>query len=146
MSATEQQPRVTTGQPAKDFDAERQARSRRRQLEFTAGGETFHVKPFVSPEQMDAFRVLPDGAESAATGVQVYDHYIKNMVVEEDAPLWDKVRKEADPPLSLADIEEIAHWLIEVATGRPTERPSSSGRGPSPSTGMSREASRLRTT
>lgn len=136
---------VTVGAAPRDFDQERQASVNRRVLTFKAGGETFHVKPFVRPEDMDSFRALPDGTEDR-TGVMVYDNYIKNMVIEEDAPKWDKVRLEADPPLSLADVETICYWLIEVATGRPTERPSSSGRGPRPSAGTSREASRLQTT
>lgn len=128
---------VTPGTLERDFDAERQARVRRRTLTFKIGGETFHMKPFVSPEDMR----VPHAAEGQ-TGLDVYDGYVNRMLVEEDVPKWAKVRKEADPPLNLQDVEDIVFFLVEAAAGRPTERSSSSGPGRSPSTGTSRERSR----
>lgn len=145
VSAAEQQHVVTPGELSRDFDAERQARTRRRTLTFTVGGETFRMKPFVTPEDMDSFR-QPEGAEKPKDPMEVYDSYVKRMVLEEDAPKWDIVRKEADPPLNLQDVEDVVFFLVEAAAGRPTERPSSSGRGPSASTGTSRDRSRLQTT
>ncbi len=143
---SEQATRITVGAAPRDFDLEREQGKNRRQLTFKAGGETFRVKAFVSPEQMDSFKEGDEPDEPDSTGAKVYDRYIKNMLESEDVANWDKVRKEADPPLSLADIETICYWLIEVATGRPTERLSSSGRGPQASKDTSKEASRLQTT
>lgn len=146
MSAQEQGHVVTPGTLERDFDQERQARVRRRTLTFKVGGETFRIKPFVTPEDMDSFKGTEEDAAAAKGPMEVYDGYVKRMVVEEDVAKWDKVRKEADPPLNLQDVEDVVFFLVEAAAGRPTERPSSSGRGPAASGATSREASRLRTT
>lgn len=113
---------------SRDFDQERQASIAKRDLEFTAGGETFHVVPFVSPETLDAFQ--PTNRKDDKSIIDVYDEWITGMVVDEDKPKWAKVRKEAVPPIELHTIETIVFWLVEQATGRPTERPSSSRSGP----------------
>jgi hypothetical protein len=119
----------------RDFDQERQAGVAKRDLDFTVGGETFHVVPFVPPEHLDAFQ--PTNRPAGKDIMDVYDEWILSMIVEEDRPKWEKVRKPvkdggADPPVELHTIETIVFWLVEVATGRPTERPSSSRSGPQP--------------
>lgn len=111
----------------RNFDLEREQAQANRVLEFTVGGETFHVVPFVSPETLDAFKPTQRGERSI---LEVYDEWIESMVVEEDRPKWKKVRAESDPPLELHTIETIVFWLVESATGRPTERPSSLRSGP----------------
>jgi hypothetical protein len=123
----------------RDFDKERDQTQARRDLEFTVGGQVFHVVPFVTPETLDAFQ--PTKREDGVTVLDVYDEWITSMLVEADRPKWAKVRKESDPPLELHTIETIVFWLVEQATGRPTERPSSSRSGPTPQRGGSRERS-----
>lgn len=131
---------VMVGQPPKDFEAIRQARLKQRQLAFTVAGVTLEVKPFVPPETMSVFT---EGTEGKSP-FEVYDEFVRRMVV--DGAQWDKLRREADPPLNLQDIEDVVYWLVEAAAGRPIERPSSSGRGPRASQDTSRERSRLQTT
>lgn len=126
----------------RDFDQERQQTLQKRELEFTAGGQVFHVIPFVPPETLDAFH--PTKRKEGQDIIDVYDKWVKSMVVEEDRPKWDQVRKEADPPLELHTIESIVFWLVEEATGRPTARPSSSRSGPQAQAAGSQETSRSR--
>lgn len=130
----------------KNFDEEREQLKDKRDLEFVIGGERFHVRPFIAPETMDAFTAntgkdAKEG-ERAKTLLEVYDGWVEAVLVEGEAKKWAKVRKEANPPLSLHDIEEVVFWLVEVAAGRPTERSSSSGAGRRPPTATSKEASR----
>jgi len=113
---------------SRDFDQEREQTVAQRTLDFTVGGEVFHVVPFVMPEQLDAFQ--PTNRGEGKSIMEVYDEWVVSMLVDEDKPKWAKVRKESDPPLELHTIETIVFWLVEVATGRPTGRPSSSRSGP----------------
>jgi hypothetical protein len=112
---------------AKDFDVERLKIAEGRDLEFVAGGEVFHITPFVPPEHLDAFQPMnrPEGKDV----IEVYDEWILSMLVEEDRKRWTEMRKKAKPPLELHSIETIVFWLVEQATGRPTVRPSSSRPG-----------------
>lgn len=119
----------------KDFDQEREQAKSQRTLEFTIGGETFRIKPFVKPETMDAFAVgdtRQDEKGERRPVLDVYDEWVTSMLVEEDAPKWKRVREKADPPLNLEDIENVVFWLVEAAAGRPTARSSSSAPGRRP--------------
>jgi len=143
---TTEQPNVQVGiQGEKDFDQERARKNRQRILTFKAGGESFHVKANVRPED-----IYPQATEAEIADKKmiwdVYDRYIRSMVLDEEAETWDKVRRSADPALNLQDLEDIVSWLIEAASGRPTEKLSSSGRGPGQSGATSRDHSALRTT
>lgn len=117
----------------KDFDGERLKQAEGRDTEFKVGGETFHARLFVSPEALAKYDFPGTGMEDVAKG---FDEFVTAMIVPADAKKWAKVRKDADPPLSLANIEAIASWLIDQATGRPTKASSAStpGRDSSPAT------------
>lgn len=115
----------------RDFDQEREKTREGRDLEFTVGGETFHIVAFVQPEALDAFQ--PTNRPEGKSVLDVYDEWIVSMLVDEDKPKWKKVREESTPPLELHTIETITFWLVEQATGRPTVRPSSLRSGPSQS-------------
>jgi hypothetical protein len=126
---------------ARDFDLERQKTAESRDLQFVAGGESFEIVPFVTPEHLDAFKPMnrPEGKEV----IDVYDDWILSMLVEKDRPRWTAMRKEAKPPLELHTIETIVFWLVEQATGRPTVRPSSSRPGPAAPTAGSGATSKV---
>lgn len=109
----------------KDFDQERT--QVKRDLTFKAGGETFEIVPFVPPEHLDAFQ--PTNRAPGQSVLDKYDEWVLSMLTEESKPRWEKMRKEADPPMSLHDIEQVVFYLVEVATGRPTGRPSRSPSG-----------------
>lgn len=117
----------------RDFDQERSRTKEQRETSFTLGGVEFQVIEFVPPEHLDQFN--PTQRPEGKTALNVYDEWIVSMLVEEDRPKWEQVRKPEDeggasPPLSLHDIETLVFWLVELATGRPTARPSSSRSGP----------------
>lgn len=122
----------------RDFESERLERltGREDQLEFTIGGEKFKLLPSVPPETMAAFDELSGG--TAADTVKGFDKFMALVMSEDDHARWLKVRKEADPPLSLHDIETVVFWALEQITGRPTGASSSSGRGREKPKAMSR--------
>lgn len=131
----------------KDFDKEREATDARRDLSFTVGGVTFVAKKATVPEAMKAFSTEPEAGEARKNILDVYDEWVISMLEDPaQEKEWRRVRKEADPPLTMHVIEEVVFWLVEVAAGRPTGRPSSSGRGRDQSTATSKASSSLQTT
>lgn len=111
---------------ARDFDVERTANGQP-QPTFVVGGERFTVRRFVGAEVLGNFG-RRDVRHYGDT-LDAYDEFVKACVEEGEAEKWDKVRTEADPPLSVGSIEQIVFWVMEQAAGRPTEAPSSSRRG-----------------
>ena len=111
---------------ARDFDAERTANGQP-QVTFKVGGEEFTVRRFVSAD------VLADFGRRDITNfgdtMEAYDTFVKACIEEADVPKWEKVRKEADPPLTVNAVEQILWHIMDVATGRPTEVSSPSRRG-----------------
>jgi len=113
----------------KDFDVERlaNANGNGKPITFTVGGKKFTVREFVSAEVMGNFgrRQVANFGDT----LEAYDAFIKGCILEKEGAAWDKVRVEADPPISVGAIEQILWWLMDVASGRPTEASSSSRRG-----------------
>lgn len=122
----------------RNFDEERtkQAETTADARTFVIGGVTLRARAFVAPEAVDA--LTHEGHESVA---DMYDAWICELIEKADVPKWKKLRKSADPPLNLQNLEDLVVWLIEVAAGRPTVRPSSSRRGPEPSEATSKAPS-----
>lgn len=110
----------------KDFDVERTAGTRESST-FTVGGEKFTVREWVSADVLAEFgrREVSHYGDT----LDAYDKFVKECIVEADGEKWDKVRKEADPPLTLGQVETILWWLVGQVTDRPTEASSSSRRG-----------------
>lgn len=111
----------------KDFDSERTSRNGKKPVTFAIGGETFTVREHVSAEVLANFgrREVRHYGDT----LDAYDTFIKECIVESDAKKWDKVRKEADPPLTIGAVEQVLWWIMEQAADRPTEASSSSRRG-----------------
>lgn len=110
----------------KDFDVERTVNGAKPKR-FSVGGQKFQVRPYVSAEVLGEF-----GRREVANfddTLQAYDKLVKECLEPDNGKAWDKVRQEADPPLTIGAIEQIVFWLIEQVSGRPTEAPSSSRRG-----------------
>lgn len=57
--------------------------------------------------------------------------FFRQVVVDEDLPAVEEVLRRKQNPMGVATLTEIVQWLVEVYTGRPTERPGSSQPGPS---------------
>lgn len=110
----------------KDFDAERSVNGKE-PVTFKVGGETFTVRPHVPADVLAEFgrRQVANFGDT----MDAYDAFMKSCIVEQDGEKWDKVRREADPPLTVGDVEQVLWWVLDQATGRPTEASSSSRRG-----------------
>jgi hypothetical protein len=119
---------VAVAEVDKDFDVERVAEHEgKKPKTFSVGGEKFTIREYVSADVLAEFgkrEVTHFGDTTDA-----YDTFIKQCIVESDAKKWDKVRHEADPPLTIGAIEKILWWLVDQVTDRPTEASSSSRRG-----------------
>lgn len=110
----------------KNFDEER-AVNGKKPVTFSLGGETFTIRPYVSAEVLGAFgrRQVANFGDT----LDAYDEFVKGCILEADAAKWDKVRAEADPPLTIGAIEQVLWWVMDQASDRPTEASSSSRRG-----------------
>lgn len=56
--------------------------------------------------------------------------FISGVLIEEDRGRFDQLVNDHEVLVDSALLSEIAWWLFEEYTGRPTKRPSSSDRGP----------------
>lgn len=110
----------------KDFDAERNSNGQPEQT-FVLGGETFTVRRFVHADVLATFGRRD--VQNFGDTLDAYDGFVKACLAEGDAEKWDKVRREADPPLTVGTVEQVLWWIMDQATGRPTEASSSSRRG-----------------
>ena len=110
----------------RDFDVERTANGQA-QTTFTVGGHKFTVRRFVNADVLAQFgkRNITNFGDT----MDAYDAFVKACVEEADAEQWDKVRAEADPPLTVGAVEQVLWFIMDAATGRPTEASSSSRRG-----------------
>lgn len=115
----------------KDFDQERatvpfdeEART------FRLRGETFTIKQAVRPEVLvPASRVNRESV--LADDVTNVDATILAVLDGDGPDRYRQIRESDDDPITFIDMMAIVNFAIEVATGRPTRQPGSSGAGPS---------------
>ena len=122
----------------KDFETERLEAAKQRGVSFKVAGQEFHVRKFVPPEMLTHFDDWT--AADAKTTIEGFDKFIVGMIEPAEEKAWRKVRKEANPPLNMSDIESIAFWLLGEAAGRPTTPPSPSPPGSGVGAATSAEA------
>jgi hypothetical protein len=110
----------------KNFDEERVANGKK-PTTFSIGGETFTIRQYVSAEVLATFgrRQVANFGDT----MDAYDEFLKECILESEAKKWDKVRAEADPPLTVGAVERLLWWVMDQVTDRPTEASSSSRRG-----------------
>lgn len=118
---------------------------------FELNGTTVRCQPLISGMQLLKFvaATTQGGAESA---VAVLD-FLQAVVLPEDWETFDRVASDPRSGVGPEQLGEIAGWISEIYTGRPTEQssPSSAGSQPSgpglmvvqPSSGSTYEASTL---
>jgi len=70
-----------------------------------------------------------EGVDTIKDTITTLDTFIKEVLIPEDGERWDKVRAEAEPMITLHEVEEVAAFCLTEAAGRPTDAPSSRGRG-----------------
>lgn len=127
----------------KNFDEER-TQAAERTLEartFVLGGTTFHARAFVTPEAIN--NLTHEGHDTLTS---MYDAWACELIEEDEAAAWQKMRKDGKPPVNLQNLEDVVIWLVEVASGRPTVPPSPSRTGPAKSEATSRAPSRSQVT
>jgi hypothetical protein len=114
----------------KDFDVERVAEyGKKKAATFSLGGEKFTLKTAVSAEVLAEF-----GRREVAhygDALEAYDKFIVACLDNGDGAKWDKVRKEANPPLTVGQVESVLWWIMDEVADRPTaaSSPSRPGRG-----------------
>jgi hypothetical protein len=86
---------------------------------FTLAGQVFRTKA-IAP--VAAFRDKETGLDAAIM-------FLKRLLVPEDREAFDLLMDNEDAPISPHQIDQIATWLIEETSGRPTESPAGSGSG-----------------
>lgn len=113
----------------RDFDAEREDRFGNQDRKFKIAGELFEIRPSVKPEVIFDIIDVPREGNPRDT-VDLADETIKaGLLDEEMRSRWDRIRDEADPPISGQEIAEISQWCIEVWGARPTVAPPASQPG-----------------
>lgn len=71
---------------------------------------------------------------------------IRNSLIPEERPRWDALwagQADALVPISMEEVFQVANKLLEDSTGRPTQPPSHSGNGGTPTTTPSTAGSGL---
>lgn len=117
----------------KDFDAERHERAANTDgRTFKIGGETLVARGAVSPDVwIDYFDKRRENAAvmSNRDYTEFLDDHIRSVLDPESVHLWERVRKDADPPISLGDIDQVVDFLWELQSSRPTGRAAASSNG-----------------
>ncbi len=107
--------------------------------EFTVGGETFHWKD-VRPEVLTSFDTDENPGADDGEVWKVIDARVLQFLPEEDHERWRTLRARDENPVTIAQLNAIVTWFIEAQTGRPTEAPSPSGSGRTPTRATSKAA------
>ncbi len=109
--------------------------------EFTVGGETFHWRD-VRPEVLTSFEPSRNGDqpddENAAW--RLMDDQILLFLAKDETEKWRNLRAREDNPVTIAQLNAILLWLMEEQTGRPTQAPSPSASGRTPTKASSKGA------
>lgn len=116
----------------KNFDT---ARAARRQSTddrtFTFAGEQFVAVPAVRPEELMGYESITEDTSASET-LQIVDELI--LVMVEDDPTaaditdpryrsherYRAIRERRQDPISVQDLLELAEWIVQTQTGRPT--------------------------
>lgn len=106
----------------RDFDEEF-ALDQREGHTFVLGGQKFHTIAVTTPE---SYTALYENRGFVGTL-----QFLRKMLVPEDIEAFDKLvaDENRDVLISAYQVDQVANWLIEVATGRPTKAPGSSTPG-----------------
>jgi hypothetical protein len=117
----------------RDFDGPRRKREQQSRDEraMILGGETFYAKASVRPEVLTQFSDINDETPMKEV-LRITDDTILALLesVDHTEERYRKIRESEDDVVNLEDLLEVAKWLVEVQTGRPTELPSASSGSP----------------
>lgn len=102
----------------KDFDAA-QREQEQEPIRFRLGGQDFQVRAVPAGALLRLARMAE--AEGAEALVQ-FDGFLASIIQAEDRERWQSVMDR----VTTATLLDVAQFIIEEATGRPTEQPSAS--------------------
>lgn len=88
-------------------------------LTFILGGYEFHSKPIAPPA---AFLSEKKGMDFAVS-------FLKDVLLPEDREIFIKMIEDSDVMISAYQLDQIAAWVMEQTSGRPTQSPPTSGSG-----------------
>lgn len=103
---------------------------------FIIGGETFTRVGGAPPEALYEWETI-DAQDDSREVLRIIDATIVSLIADPDgAERWKRLRDvRGDESLTLADMQEVAKFLVTAVTGHPTEGPSDSSDGPQTPTG-----------
>ena len=148
------------------YEARRAAR-KQQDRSFTVAGETLTVRPSVAPEvavryeelgaRFSAYVTEVQAAEAAgkelptrsgisdAEMLDVSEGTIRSCLDSASIAAWEKLRDpDAEDPLGLFDIYNLAGYVLAKVTTLPTVAPAASSNGRTPTAKLSKAASRSR--
>jgi hypothetical protein len=99
-------------------------------LEFEINDQTFKCKPALQGAVLLEFVAKADSEEGGAAAGAMYD-FFGDVMDELEYKRFRNYLKNPDIIIEMETIGEIAAWLVEEYTARPTEPSSSSDDGPS---------------
>lgn len=125
----------------KDFDAQRHEREANTEgRSFQIGGETVVARASVSPDvwvdYFDRRRTNATSGEPMSNRqyLDFLDDHIRAVIEPESVDAWQHARAEANPAITLADIDGVIDFLWELQSARPTGQPGESSTGSPTST------------
>ena len=107
--------------------------------ELTVGGEQFHWRD-VRPEVLTSFEPSRNGdtPDDDNAAWRLMDDQILLFLATDEVDKWRALRTRDENPVTIAQLNAILLWLMEEQTGRPTQAPSPSASGRTPTKASSR--------
>lgn len=93
-------------------------------LDFTLNGETYNCKPAIQGGTLLAFVADADSDQGGKAASALYGFFEKALVPE-DYTRFSAMLEDSDVIVDLNLLGEIAGWLVEEYTARPTSEPKS---------------------
>lgn len=91
-------------------------------VSFKLGGHVFTTKPVLHPYIL----LKRDGNEG---GLETAIRIIRSSLTSEDEQIFSQLIDDPEVLISANQVDQIAAWIMEEISGRPTKQPRSSGAG-----------------
>lgn len=97
-------------------------------VEFSLRGVPFRAKPAIDHRDFDMFMSLGDASQMSGA-VERLNSAIRNTLLPEYRDAWyDLLQRDLDVPITFDTLVQVANYLVEATTDRPTSPSSRSGR------------------
>lgn len=97
-------------------------------LTFSLNGETFTCVPAIQGTVLLEFVAAADSQDGGAAATALYQ-FFKDCMSASEYERFDRVLKNPEVIIDMETIGEIAGWLVEEYTQRPTRQPATSASG-----------------